>query len=266
MMTIKSSREMTLIARSARITADVLGRLAAMAAPGITTRQLDQAAEKWIHAAGGVTTFKGYRGFPASLCVSINEEVVHGIPGDRVLRDGDILSLDLGVTLDGYVSDSALTIPIGTISDEAERLRRVTQESLLRGIAQMYPGKRIGDIGAAVQGCAEAEGFGVVRELVGHGIGRQLHEEPQVPNHGKPGTGLLLRVGMVLAVEPMLTLGSYAVETLDDDWTVVTEDRSLSAHFEHTIAITEDGPKILTWRDVWEHPETTSYLPPEAFA
>jgi methionyl aminopeptidase len=215
---------------------------------------------------GGVPTFKGYHGYPSSICASVNQEVVHGIPGDYTLKDGDLLSIDIGTTLDGYVSDSAVTIPVGEVSKNAERLMRVTQECLMLGIAQMYKGKRLGDIGNAVQRHAEAHGYGVVRELVGHGVGTKMHEEPQVPNYGRAGSGLELRTGLVLAIEPMITEGHYSVETLKDGWTVVTADGKLAAHFEHTIAITDDGPKILTLRDIGEHPDVAKYRPKEEMA
>ena len=218
-------------------------------------------AEKGIRELGGVPTFKGYHGFPGSICTSINDEVVHGIPGSVVLREGDLLSIDIGTTLEGYVSDSAATVAIGNVSPPAHRLLTVTQECLMIGIAQMQRGNHVGDIGAAVQEHAERHGYGVVRELVGHGVGQAMHEEPQVPNYGKRGSGVELRPGLVLAVEPMITEGSPAVKILKDGWTVVTADGKLAAHFEHTIAVTDDGPKILTLRDYAEHPEVDRYRP-----
>jgi len=245
--------------RSGRITSAVLTQLLKAARPGITTGQLDAMAEKGIRDLGGVPTFKGYHGFTGSICASVNDEVVHGIPGSRVLRDGDLLSIDIGTTLDGYVSDSAATVAVGTISPQAQRLLDVTQECLMLGIAQMQRGNRVGDIGAAVAAHAEKNGFGVVRELVGHGVGREMHEEPQVPNYGKAGTGLELRPGLVLAIEPMITQGGHQVNILEDGWTVVTADGKLAAHFEHTIAVTDDGPKILTLRDFAEHPSAHRY-------
>ncbi len=238
--------------RSGAVTAKVLTQLMHAAKPGVTTRELDRLAERAIRSHGGTPTFKGYHGFSSSICASVNEQVVHGIPGDYALRDGDLLSIDIGTTLDGYVSDSAVTVPIGDVSPAALRLLRVTQECLMRGIAQMHKGKRLGDIGSAVQRHAEAHGYGVVRELVGHGVGRAMHEPPQVPNYGRAGAGLELRTGLVLAVEPMITQGSYEVRTLEDGWTVVTADGKLAAHFEHTIAVTDEGPKILTLREVGE--------------
>ena len=263
MITIRSSREIETMQRSGKITAKVLGDLMRAAKPGMTTKQLDTLAENGIRELGGVPTFMGYHGYPATICASVNDEVVHGIPGDGVLREGDLLSIDIGTTFEGYVSDSAVTVAIGTVSPEAERLMKVTQECLMLAIAQMHKGKRLGDIGAAVQQHAESHGYGVVRELVGHGVGTKMHEEPQVPNYGKAGTGMELRSGLVLAIEPMITQGDYHVDTLDDGWTVVTQDGKLAAHFEHTIAITDDGPKILTLRDIGEHPDVAKYRPKE---
>jgi methionyl aminopeptidase len=258
---LKSAREIELMRRSGKITAKVLTDLMNAARAGMTTGELDAMAEKGIRELGGVPTFKGYRGFTGSICASVNDEVVHGIPGSRVLRDGDLLSIDIGTTLDGYVSDSAATVAIGPISNEARRLLEVTQQCLMIGIGQMHVGKHVGDIGAAVQAHAEKNGFGVVRELVGHGVGREMHEEPQVPNYGKAGTGIELRPGLVLAIEPMITQASYKVNILDDGWTVVTADGKLAAHFEHTIAVTDGGPKILTLRDFAELPEANHYRP-----
>jgi methionyl aminopeptidase len=263
MVTLKSAREIETMRRSGKITAKVLTDLMQTARPGMTTGQLDAMAEKGIRELGGIPTFKGYHGYTASICASVNEEVVHGIPGDRVLKDGDLLSIDIGTTFEGYVSDSAVTVPIGTVSREAQRLLEVTQECLMVGIAQMQRGNHVGDIGAAVQKHAESHGYGVVRELVGHGVGTAMHEEPQVPNYGKPGTGALLRPGLVLAIEPMITQGDYHVEILKDGWTVVTTDGKLAAHFEHTIAVTDDGPKILTLRRFGEHRDVERYRPKE---
>ncbi|HEY4442023.1 MAG TPA: type I methionyl aminopeptidase [Candidatus Elarobacter sp.] len=266
MISIKSAREIELMRRSGKITAKTLSRLIEAAKPGVTTGELNVLADASIREMGGIPTFIGYHGYPAALCASVNDEVVHGMPGDRVLEEGDLLSLDLGTTLEGYVSDSAVTIPIGDVSEAAKRLMAVTQECLMLGIAQMQPGNRLGDIGAAVQRHAESQGYGVVRALVGHGIGRKMHEDPQVPNFGEPGTGTVLRKGLVLAIEPMITEGTWEVATLEDGWTVVTEDGKLAAHFEHTIAITEAGPKILTLRDVHEHPDVARYRPAEEVA
>ncbi len=266
MMTLKSPREIDIIRKGGKITAGILTRLAQTARPGMTMRELDALTERWIAESGALPTFKGYRGYPAHLCASINEEVVHGIPGERALKEGDILSLDLATTYQGYVSDSALSIGIGAISPEAERLIRVTQECLMLAIAQMQVGKRLGDIGHAVQSHAERHGYGVVRDLVGHGIGKEMHEEPQVPNYGTAGAGMALRAGLVLAVEPMINEGTEEVAMLDDGWTIVTADGKLSAHFEHTIAVTPNGPKILTLRPHFEHPDVERYRPQEEFA
>ncbi|HTX56747.1 MAG TPA: type I methionyl aminopeptidase [Candidatus Acidoferrales bacterium] len=258
---MKSPREIETMRRSGKITARVLTELMQTARAGMTTKALDEIAERGIRELGGIPTFKGYHGFPATICASVNDEVVHGIPGDYVLHDGDLLSIDIGTTLEGYVSDSAVTIPIGTISAKAQQLLEVTQECLMLGIAQMRKGNHIGDISAAVQRHAESHGYGVVRELAGHGVGTAMHEEPQVPNYGKAGTGVELRPGLVLAIEPMITLGDRKVEILKDGWTVVTADGKLAAHFEHTIAVTEDGPKILTLRGFGEHPDVAKYVP-----
>jgi methionyl aminopeptidase len=249
MITMKSAREIEIMRRSGKITSAVLAELLRSAKAGMTLRDVDRMAEKGIRDLGGIPTFKGYHGFPASICASVNEVVVHGIPGDRVLQDGDILSIDIGTTFEGYVSDSAATVAIGNVSPAAERLMRVTQESLMRGIAAMQVGNHLSDIGHAVQRHAEAHGYGVVRALVGHGVGKAMHEEPQVPNYGQPGKGITLRPGLVLAIEPMITEGVHEVETLKDGWTVVTADGKLAAHFEHTIALTEEGPRILTLRE-----------------
>jgi methionyl aminopeptidase len=259
MVTLKSAREIEAMRRSGKITAKVLTDLMKAVRPGIATADLDAMAERGIREAGGVPTFKGYNGFTGSICASVNDEVVHGIPGSRVLRDGDLLSIDIGTTLDGYVSDSAVTVPVGTISAAAQHLLVVTQECLTIGIGQMKPGNRLGDIGAAVQAHAERHGYGVVRELVGHGVGRAMHEEPQVPNYGEVGTGMELRPGLVLAIEPMITQGSPKIRILEDGWTVVAADGKLSAHFEHTIAVTGSGPKILTLRDYAEDPGVERY-------
>ncbi|MBV9439344.1 MAG: type I methionyl aminopeptidase [Candidatus Eremiobacteraeota bacterium] len=266
MITIKSSREIEIMRRSGKITAKTLVRLMKAAKPGVTTADLDRLADSSIRSLGGVPTFVGYNGYPSAICASVNDEVVHGMPGPRVLRDGDLLSIDIGTTLEGYVSDSAVTVAIGRVGEAAERLMRVTQECLMLGIAQMQTGNHLGDIGHAVQEHAEAHGYGVVRALVGHGVGRKMHEDPQVPNYGTRGTGPVLRKGLVLAVEPMITEGTHEVATLDDGWTVVTEDGKLAAHFEHTVAITEGGPMILTLRDVAEHPDADRYRPPQEVA
>jgi methionyl aminopeptidase len=263
MVTLKSAREIETMRRSGKITSKVLTDLMKAARAGMTTAHLDEMAEKGIRELGGIPTFKGYHGYTASICTSVNEQVVHGIPGDYVLKDGDLLSIDIGTTFEGYVSDSAVTVAIGNISAAAQRLLTVTQESLMAGIAAMQRGNHLGDIGAAVQRHAESHGYGVVRQLVGHGVGTAMHEEPQVPNYGQPGTGMRLRSGLVLAIEPMITEGHYEVEILKDGWTVVTEDGKLAAHFEHTIAVTDDGPKILTLRSFGEHPDVEKYRPKE---
>lgn len=218
--------------------------------PGITTKELDRLAEKYIRAQGGVPTFKGYRGFPGSICASPNDMVVHGIPNRVRLREGDILGVDVGVTMDGYIGDSARTFPVGAISELARQLLRVTEESLFSGIAQCRIGNRVGDISHAVQTHVESHGFSVVQSMVGHGVGREMHEDPQVPNYGPAGQGPELREGMVLAIEPMVNVGRYEVEMGDDSWAIFTKDGSLSAHFEHTVAITRDGPRILTMAEV----------------
>jgi methionyl aminopeptidase len=242
----KSPAEIERMRVANALVAGVLAELAAMVSPGVTTAELDEAAEALVREAGAVPAFKGYRGYPATLCASVNEQVVHGIPSKRRLVEGDIISLDIGVRLDGYFGDSALTVPVGRISPEAEGLLRVTQEALARGIEQARIGSRISDIGHAVQKHVESRGFSVVREFVGHGIGAALHEEPQIPNYGEPNRGPRLAEGMVLAIEPMVTMGRPAVKILGDGWTAVTRDGSLSAHFEHTVAVTASGPRILT--------------------
>ena len=228
------------------LVADVLAELTSMVAPGVTTRDLDEAAEKLVRAGGAEPAFKGYRGYPSTLCASVNEQVVHGIPSNRPLNEGDIISLDMGVKLNGFFGDSAVTVPVGKVSDEAATLLRITREALEKGIAQVKLGGRVSDIGHAIQQHVEAHGFSVVREFVGHGIGTSLHEEPQVANYGPGGRGLRLSEGMVIAIEPMVNAGKAAVRVLGDGWTAVTRDSSLSAHFEHSVAVTSAGPWILT--------------------
>jgi methionyl aminopeptidase len=220
--------------------------LARAVMPGVTTGELDRLAESLIRQAGGIPTFKGYNGYPASICASVNQEVVHGIPGSRKLQEGDVIAIDLGVTYKGYVGDSAYTHPVGRVDATASQLLTVTRFALVKAIEQCYPGKRLGDLGDAVQTYVEAQGFSVVRDFVGHGIGSSMHEDPQVPNLGRPGTGKVLESGMVLAIEPMVNVGTWEVKVLADKWTVVTVDAKYSAHFEHTVAITENGPVILT--------------------
>ena len=214
--------------------------------PGVTTKDLDQAAEKFIRSQGGEPAFKGYRGFPGSICASPNSMVVHGIPGPYKLTRGDILSIDIGVILDGWVADAAITVPIGNVTPVAKRLLASTKAALFDAVEQCRAGNRLGDVSHAVQKRVEVDGFAVVRSLVGHGIGRQMHEDPQIPNFGEPGTGPELAEGMVLAVEPMVNVGTYRIRIADDHWSVYSEDGSLAAHFEHTVAITSDGPRILT--------------------
>jgi methionyl aminopeptidase len=246
MIILKSPREIELMKEAGQIVYQVHRELAKAVAPGVTTGELDALAESLIRKAGGIPTFKGYHGFPGSICASVNEEVVHGIPGKRKLKEGDVVAIDLGVTYKGYVGDSAYTHPVGQVDPEAQHLLDVTRFALEKAIEQCYPGKRLGDIGHAVQSYVEAQGFGVVRDYVGHGVGASMHEDPQIPNFGTAGTGVLLKPGMVLAIEPMVNAGTWEVKTLRDQWTVVTVDAKFSAHFEHTVAITEDGPVILT--------------------
>jgi len=251
-ITIKSPRELDTMARAGRIVADTLALVRARAVPGISTADLDRAAEAFIRAHPGATpSFKGLYDFPASLCTSINHEVVHGIPSKkRVLKDGDIVSVDVGVCIAGLHADSAVTVPVGEIAPATRTLLEVTQRALAAGIAAAKAGNQVGDIGHAVQTVAEGAGYAVVRELVGHGIGTQFHEEPQIPNFGKPHTGPRLMPGMTIAIEPMINVGSPQVKTLSDRWTVVTVDGSLSAHFEHTVAIMQDGARVLTMAEV----------------
>lgn len=246
MIVTKSLVELETMREAGRVTAKALRVVGEAIRVGVTTAELDRLAEECIRAEGAVPAFKGYHGFPATLCTSVDDQVVHGIPGKTRLREGDILSVDCGAIVDGFYGDSAMTFPVGRIASEARQLLDATAESLQAGIARCRAGMRLYDIGAAVQRVAEGAGFSVVREYVGHGIGRAMHEDPQVPNFGKPGTGPVLKVGMVLAIEPMVNAGSYDVRSLADGWTVVTSDGSLSAHFEHTVAITDDGPMVMT--------------------
>jgi methionyl aminopeptidase len=243
----KSAAEIEKMRRSGHIVRQVLDTVTAMVAPGVSTMALERVAEKKIRDLGAKPAFKGYYDYPCVLCTSINQEVVHGIPSEtRVLKDGDIVSIDCGVVLDGYYGDSAVTVPVGEISEDLRKLVRVTEESLHKGIEAAKAGNRVGDIGAAVQEYVESQGFSVVREFVGHGIGTKLHEDPQVPNYGLRDQGVKLREGMVLAIEPMVNVGCASVRVLEDKWTAVTEDGKPSAHFEHCVAITKDGPVILT--------------------
>jgi methionyl aminopeptidase len=242
----KSPREIEQMARAGAVVARTHELMREHVRPGVATEELDRIAEEFIRSEGGVPTFKGYRGYPAALCISRNDMVVHGIPGRDALAQGDVVAIDVGVTLGGFVADSAWSYAVGEISDDAQRLLEVCEASLYAGIEQARIGNRIGDIGAAVQHVTEDAGFSVVRSLVGHGVGRDMHEEPQIPNFGSPGRGPLLAEGMTLAIEPMITAGGAEVVLLDDRWSIVTEDGSLSAHFEHTVAVTEEGPRILT--------------------
>jgi len=234
------------MARAGAVVADVLALIGERAQPGVTTEELDALADEFIRSQGGQPTFKGYRGYPASICASANDLVVHGIPGRYALVDGDVLSVDVGVTLEGFVADSACTFPIGEIPPEAERLLEACRAALAAGIAQCRAGNRLSDISHAIQTVTEEHGFSVVRSLVGHGVGRSMHEEPQIPNYGEPGRGPRLSPGMTFAIEPMITAGSPEVVLHDDEWSISTADGSLAAHFEHTVAITEAEPRILT--------------------
>lgn len=244
----KSKREIEKMRAAGQVVASTLMKVIEAVEPGVTLASLDAMAEANIRSFGAAPTFKGYRGFPATLCTSINEEVVHGIPSSRALQDGDILSVDCGATLNGYIGDSAVTIPVGDVAADVRHLLEVTEGSLYAGIEACVPGNRLFDISHAVQSFVDPHGYGIVRDYCGHGVGRKLHEEPQVPNYGRPGTGPRIKAGWCLALEPMVNLGTHEVETLSDGWTVVTLDRRASAHFEHSIAVTDNGPIILTDR------------------
>jgi methionyl aminopeptidase len=247
MVILKSLQEIEKIRKACLVVANVLEILRTKVQAGVTTKELDDFAEQFIKDAGAKPAFKGYRGFPCSLCTSVNEQVVHGIPSKGVmLKRGDIISIDVGAVFGGFYGDAAITVPVGSITNEAERLIKVTEESLLKGIAEAKPGNRLYDISAAVQAHVEAHGFSVVREFVGHGIGRSLHEDPQIPNFGERGGGPKIKAGMVLAIEPMVNAGGCVTRVKEDGWTAVTADGSLSAHFEHTVAVMADGPLILT--------------------
>ena len=250
MIEIKSPVEVARMQRASAIVAEILAELAALTRPGVTTRELDREAEERIARRGARPAFKNYRVgdhvFPAVLCTSVNEEIVHGIPSDRALSEGDIIGLDFGVVYDGFYADSAVTVPVGHVDQRSQRLIETTRRCLDAAIEQLRPGNRLGDVGAAVQAIAESEGYGVVRDFVGHGIGRALHEDPQIPNFGTPGRGRALKAGMVLAVEPMINEGTPSIRMLADGWTAVTADGKRSAHFEHTVAITDEGPIVLT--------------------
>lgn len=247
MVTLKTGRELSVMLEACRISAGALKKAGEAVEPGITTAEIDEIAEKYILSQGGTPNFKNYEGYPATACISVNNEVIHGIPSrKRKITAGDIVSIDLGAKFEGYHGDNAATFACGDVSEEARRLMDVTRESLYKGIEAALPGNRIGDISHAVQSFVEKNGFSVVREFVGHGIGTHLHEAPEVPNFGNPGHGIRLASGMTLAIEPMVNAGNYGVKVLPDGWTVLTKDGSLSAHFEHTVVITPDGPKIMT--------------------
>ena len=246
MIVRKSEREIELIAAAGRVAADTIAHVGRHIEPGITTDELDRIAEEFIRSQGGIPTSKGYRGFPKAVCISPNDMIVHGIPGEYRVQDGDLLTIDVGVTLDGYVADTAYTFAVGEVSAEAERLLEVAQAALAAGIEQAQVDNRIGDVSAAIQRVVEDGGFAVVRALVGHGVGRAYHEDPQIPNYGTPGRGARLSPGMTVAIEPMITAGGVDIVVDDDQWSVFTADGSLSAHFEHTVAVTEAGPRILT--------------------
>jgi methionyl aminopeptidase len=243
---VKSKEDLAAMRRAGQVAAQALQTVVEAVRPGVTTHDLDRIAEDRIRHLGGVPSFLGYRGFPASICTSVNDEVVHGIPGPRQLREGEIISVDLGAVVDGFHGDLAVTVPVGKVSDEVDRLLRVTREALAIGIRAVRPKGRLGNVSAAIQKYVEEHGFSVVREFAGHGIGRRLHEEPQIPNFGRPGNGVPLRPGMTLAIEPMVNMGTAEVMMDPDGWTVRTRDHKPSAHFEHTVAVGEDGPIVLT--------------------
>ncbi|MBX3279431.1 MAG: type I methionyl aminopeptidase [Acidobacteria bacterium] len=245
----KSRQELEKMRRAGLIVGETLTALRQMVAPGVTTQDLDSEAERRIRAAGATPTFKGYHGYPASICASVNDEVVHGIPSGRKLQDGDLIKIDCGATLDGYVGDAAISVLVGRVSPEVQALVKATQESLFRAMEKMRVGNRLFDVSYAVQEYVEERGYSVVREYCGHGVGRRMHEEPQVPNYGRPGTGPVLKEGWVLAIEPMVNLGRHQVKVDSDGWTVRTRDGSFSSHWEHTIAVTENGPVVLTARE-----------------
>lgn len=246
MIILKSDREIDYMRDAGKIVADTLVEVKNAVKPGVSTLELDKIAEKYIRSCGAIPAFKGYGGFPASICTSINEEVVHGIPSLKKLKNGDNVSTDVGAVINGFNGDSAKTFPVGEVGVEMQQLLDVTEQSLYKGIEKAIAGNRLGDISNAVQTFAEKYGYGIVRDYVGHGIGRKMHEDPQIPNYGSAGRGPRLKSGMTLAIEPMINLGTHEVKTLDDDWTVITKDRKPSAHFEHTIAIIDDKPEILT--------------------
>ena len=263
MIVRKTPEEIEKIAAAGRVLARTLTMLKRKARPGVTTGELDEAAERFIRSQGGEPAFLGYRGFPGSICASPNSMVVHGIPGPYKLRRGDILSVDVGVILDGWVADAAITVPVGNITPVAQRLLTATREALFEGIEQVRAGNRLGDVSHAIQRRIEADGFAVIRALVGHGIGREMHEDPQIPNFGAPGSGPLLAEGMVLAIEPMVNVGTPPIRVGDDNWSVFSQDGSLAAHFEHTVAITPEGPRIMT---PWHLEEASKGAPAAAGA
>lgn len=250
MIILKTNRELQFMKRAGRVAANALKIAGEAVEPGVSTWEIDRAAKKYIESEGAEPTFLGYGGFPATCCISVNQVVIHGIPSKKqIIREGDIVSIDVGATLEGYVGDNAWTFPCGEVSEEAQRLMDTTRESLFEGIKAAQPNHRLGDVGSAVQRYAEARGYSVVRDFVGHGVGAKMHEDPSVPNYGTPGRGVRLLPGMTIAIEPMITEGTYKVKTLDDGWTTVTADGKLAAHFENSIAITPDGPVILTVAD-----------------
>ncbi len=246
MIELKTEREIQIIKNNGKILAKTMKLIGERIRPGTKTKELNELAENFIKKQGAYPAFKGYRGFPSSICVSINEEVVHGIPGERIIQQGEIVSVDVGVFRDGYYADAACTYPVGEVSVEAQRLIWVTQKALGNALHFVNEGRYLSDISNAIQSFVEKNGFSVVRDLVGHGIGKRMHEEPQIPNFGAPGQGIMLKKGMVLAIEPMVNVGSYEIDTRDDHWTIITRDGSLSAHFEHTVAVTENGAEVLT--------------------
>lgn len=245
-ISIKSGAELRILREAGAILAQIIEELICSLRSGVKTKEIDRLAQEIIARRQVIPAFKGYRGFPGCVCISVNEEIVHGIPGNRILKEGDLVSLDVGIIYQGYFSDTAVTVPVGKVSPEIEELVKITHESLLEGINQAWPGNHLSDISNAIQTFVEANNFSIVREFVGHGIGKNLHEDPEIPNFGPPHQGPLLKEGMVLAIEPMVNLGGWATKILDDGWTVVTEDGKASAHFEHTIAVTEKGPEVLT--------------------
>jgi len=246
MIVRKSAQEIEKMAAAGRLAAETIAQVGEQLEPGITTAELDAIADELIRSQGGVPTSKGYRGYPAAICISPNSMVVHGIPGSHRVAEGDLITIDVGVTLDGYIADSAFTFPVGEVAEEAQRLLDTGSAALAAGIAQAQAGNRVGDISSAVQQLVEGAGFSVVRSLVGHGVGRSYHEDPHIPNFGQPGRGPLLSEGMTIAIEPMITAGGPDVYVHDDEWSISTEDGSLAAHFEHTVAVTASGPRILT--------------------